>query len=573
MENNNGLQEIEKEIIEYINKYPESEYLNVIKQDSRLNVILALSKIRKNIISWYPFEKDSSVLEIGANFGELTSWLCEHTKKVVALEKSKEKQNAIKIRTKGIQNLEIIENLNNIEEKFDYITIIGLEKISKKPQEILYDLKKYLKPNGKILLATNNKFSVNYISKLNSENETIEDISSKLCSLSEIIKQMEQAGFKNKKVYYPLTDYRLPNAIFIDEEQIKKNIIERNIIYNNEETIKLYEQNNFYRELLGEDIKYLKMFLNSFFIEIFNGKVEENGIKLVAFSNMRKEEFRIKTIMQGEYVYKYSDNKKSKKHIEQVKENIDIIKKSNLNTLDTYDEEKIISKYTNEKTLDKVILEKIENNQKEVAIKIIEKFRNELFEKMEKCNENKNVFDKYNIKYNAEDISKMIFLKYGLWDMTFQNCFLIDNKFYFYDQEWKEEVVPINFILYRAIKYFPEIRLYLTIDELYEILNIDKSMIDLFEELDNKLQDRIRNEVFWKIHKQGKNVKEVKIEKLTDNHTINLQRIALAEKNEEVESLKNEINRLNKELEKIYKSKSWKITEPLRKLRNKKSDN
>ena len=55
MENNNGLQEIEKEIIEYINKYPESEYLNVIKQDSRLNVILALSKIRKNIISWYPF--------------------------------------------------------------------------------------------------------------------------------------------------------------------------------------------------------------------------------------------------------------------------------------------------------------------------------------------------------------------------------------------------------------------------------------------------------------------------------------------------------------------------------------
>lgn len=573
MENNNGLQEIEKEIIEYINKYPESEYLNVIKQDSRLNVILALSKIRKNIISWYPFEKDSSVLEIGANFGELTSWLCEHTKKVVALEKSKEKQNAIKIRTKGIQNLEIIENLNNIEEKFDYITIIGLEKISKKPQEILYDLKKYLKPNGKILLATNNKFSVNYISKLNSENETIEDISSKLCSLSEIIKQMEQAGFKNKKVYYPLTDYRLPNAIFIDEEQIKKNIIERNIIYNNEETIKLYEQNNFYRELLGEDIKYLKMFLNSFFIEIFNGKVEENGIKLVAFSNMRKEEFRIKTIMKGEYVYKYSDNKKSKKHIEQVKENIDIIKKSNLNTLDTYDEEKIISKYTNEKTLDKVILEKIENNQKEVAIKIIEKFRNELFEKMEKCNENKNVFDKYNIKYNAEDISKMIFLKYGLWDMTFQNCFLIDNKFYFYDQEWKEEVVPINFILYRAIKYFPEIRLYLTIDELYEILNIDKSMIDLFEELDNKLQDRIRNEVFWKIHKQGKNVKEVKIEKLTDNHTINLQRIALAEKNEEVESLKNEINRLNKELEKIYKSKSWKITEPLRKLRNKKSDN
>ena len=272
--------------------------------------------------------------------------------------------------------------------------------------------------------------------------------------------------------------------------------------------------------------------------------------------------------MKSYYVYKYNENEKIKEHLDMIKENIEILKRNNLNTLDSYDEEKIISRYTTKKSLDKVILDKIKNGQKEEAIELIKKFKTEIFEKMEKCDSENNVFDKYNIKYKQEDISKMTFLNYGLWDMIFQNCFVIDNKFYFYDQEWCEEKLPINFILYRAIKYFPEVRFYLTIEELYKILNIDESMINLFEELDNKLQENIRNELMWEIHRQGKNVKELKTEKLTADHKVNLSNIALAQKETEINNLKVEINNLNKELEKIYNSRSWKITEPLRKLKN-----
>lgn len=571
MEDKKELREIEKRIIQYIKKYPESEYLKVLEQDSEIEVILALSKIRKNIISWYPFSKECTILEVGSNLGEITRGLCQKAKKVVAVEENSEKQEVIRVRNKEIKNLEIANSLSGIEEKFDYITVIGLEKLNKEPRIILNDLKKYIKPDGKILIATNNKFSANYISKLNSKNETIEFVSEKLYSLPELNKQIEQAGFKYKKVYYPITDYKMANAIFCDDNQIIENIVSRNIVYNDEGTIKLYEQNNLYRELAKENIEYLKMFLNSFFIEIFNQKIEDNGIKLVSFSNMRKEEYRIKTIMKEKYVYKYNENEKSKDHLNQIKENIDIMRNSKLNTLDEYDEEKIISKYTDEKSLDKVIIENLENNEKEKSIELIKRFRNELFEKMEKCEPKKNVFDKYNIKYNIENIADKTFFRYGLWDMTFQNCFIINNELYFYDQEWREEVVPLDFILYRAIKYFPEIRFYLSMEELYDILNIDESMIDLFEKLDNKLQENIRNNLMWKIHKQGKTVKELKIEKLTDNHTMHLQRTALAEKNEEINNLKNETGKLKQELESVYQSRSWKITKPLRKFTNRKN--
>lgn len=573
IEKNNKLQGIEKEIAEYINQYQKNEYLDILKKDSRLDVILALSEIRKNIISWYPFENECSILEIGANFGEITGELCKHAKKVIALEQNTKKKETIEKRNEKFSNLEIVDSLDDINEEFDYITLIGLEKSNLKLHELLGDLRKYLKANGKILLATNNKLSVDNLSKLNRKNETVEDIINKQYSLSELSKQIEQAGFEHEKIYYPLTDYKLPNAIFVSEEQIRENLISRNIFYNDNETIKLYDQNNLYRELLKENIKYLEMLINSFFIEIFNGEPEENGIKLVSFSNMRKEEYRIKTIMKQDYVYKYNDNEKSKQHLNTIKENIDILKRNNFNTLDSYDEEKIISKYTTEKSLDKVILDKVKNNQKEEAILLIKKFKEEIFEKMEKCDSENNVFDKYNIKYKPEDISKMTFLKYGLWDMTFQNCFTIDNEFYFYDQEWKEEKVPMNFILYRAIKYFPEIRFYVIIEELYDILNIDESMVKLFEELDNRLQENIRNELMWKIHKQGKTVKELKIEKLTADHTVNLKNIDLAQKDAEINTLRAEIDKLNSELGKIYNSKSWKITKPLRKIRNIKNSN
>ena len=88
------------------------------------------------------------------------------------------------------------------------------------------------------------------------------------------------------------------------------------------------------------------------------------------------------------------------------------------------------------------------------------------------------------------------------------------------------------------------------------------------EDIDNKLQENIRNELMWKIHRQGKTVKDLKAEKLTADHKMNLSNIALAQKEAEINNLKVEIDKLNKELEKIYNSRSWKITKPLRKLKN-----
>ena len=83
---------------------------------------------RKNIITWYPFEENSAILELAID--EETIEINENTK----------------IITK-------IEELSN-EQKYDYIVIIGCIK---KIEDNFYKLLEVLKENGKVISITDNK--------------------------------------------------------------------------------------------------------------------------------------------------------------------------------------------------------------------------------------------------------------------------------------------------------------------------------------------------------------------------------------------------------------------------------
>ena len=557
---------VDEKIINFINSYDEEEYCKIIENESDIDIILALSEMRNNIINWYPFKEKCSILEIGADYGQITGNLCDKADKVVSLETQEEKRSAIRKRNRNKNNLVIISDFNEICEKFDYITIIGMERVSDKPIELLNFVKQYLKDDGIVLFATDNKLGIKYLSTLNKDGEKETCfIDKKLFTLNELKNQICKAGFENYKMYYPLNDYKLTNAIFTDEIPLSEMNLSRNIIYNESENIKFYEQNVFYEDI-AKDKELCKLFMNSFFVEIFNSDFQENGIKMISFSNMRKKEYRIKTMVEEEFVYKYPRTKHSFEHLEKIKNNIDIINNSNMRTVDSYDETRIISKFINEKTLDKTIVE-MATEDKNNAINIINNFKKMLIEKMQEGDKQNNVFKKYNIEYNEDDFKDVKFVKNGLWDLIFQNCFYIEGEFYFYDQEWIEENIPIGFIFYRNIKYFNGIKKYMKEEELHKLFEITDKQIDVYEKLDDKLQEKIREELVWKIQKQGVYVEDLKKQKLTDNHTINLLNIEIANKNNDIEALKNEKNKLQDEINIIKNSKSWKFVEILRKFR------
>ena len=157
-------------------------------------------------------------------------------------------------------------------------------------------------------------------------------------------------------------------------------------------------------------------------------------------------------------------------------------------------------------------------------------------------------------------------MKNGLWDMTFKNCFLIENELYFFDQEWNAENLPVEYILYRAIFYTISLRRFISIEKLFDKYNLT-AYIELFKRLDDKIQAEIRDDEIWKFYSQNynfnidetkqelKNIQLRSDEQQTEINNLNkrfeAQQLENNNLKEENKQLKEKINSINKEKDKL----------------------
>lgn len=281
---------IEKEILDYTEKYHENEFDKIFENDIRWPIFYHLTDIRKNIINWYPMKKNASVLEIGAGMGAITSVLCEKAGKVTCVELSKQRATAIANRNKECDNLEIIVgNLNDVkfDEKFDYITLIGVFEYaplytnSENPfVDFLTYIKSFLKPDGKILIAIENKLGMKYFAgapedHTNLKYDGIQGYSNKQSvqtfGKKELIDLLAKVGLKHTKFYYPLPDYKLPNVIFSDEYLPNEETINDYNIYYYEGTKIEFDEKLAYNETIKNGV--FDIFSNSFFVEASSKKI------------------------------------------------------------------------------------------------------------------------------------------------------------------------------------------------------------------------------------------------------------------------------------------------------------
>ncbi len=552
---------IDEEIVHIIEEYNQEEYSKVIEGNDRIDVLYALSNIRKNLISWYTFNKNEDILEVNTNFGELTEELCLKAKQVISIEKSLKKANAVKSRLEKTKNLEIVVgNLNKIKlnKKFGYIIINGVEENDFTLGEYLEFCKKYLKDNGTILFTCDNKFGIrNTNVNCNRDTSNINNMSKK--EIEEILKEY---NFNNYKFYYPLPNYKVPNVIFTDKHLPNTESILRDLtLYDKNEVIVVDEREK-YKEIINENKELFPFFANSFLVEITSN---DNKVEFVSFSNSRKEKYRVKTIMYSDIVLKQYADKAAKSHFENIKKNIKILKKKNVDMLDTFDDDIIYSRLIKEESLDKVLIEMFKAGKDEEAFKLIDKFINEIKNKLGETKEKvkTTIFKKYNIEISDELNSKLNYIKYGFFDIIFQNCFYIDNKFYFYDQEWMEENIPFEFIVYRSINYIANSNIKINRKNLYDKFKITE-YLEVFDKLEFILQEEIKDKNIWNIHAANnttvKNIFDTQThyKNLKDFAEINLENERIS-KAKEISDRDKIIKDLTRELDSIKKSKYWKI--------------
>lgn len=569
-EKQNNLTPIEKKIVQIIKDSQKRDYSRIIEENKKLEFMLALSDIRKNILNWYPFMKDATILEIEPNFGEITEVLCEKAQKVVAVESSLEKAQAIEKRFFDNENLEVIvADIENValEEKFDYVILY-------KPKQIKI-AKNFLKPQGIILLATNNRFGISYFAGASYNGKiynTFLENENDLYGKKEIEELLKKENMNQYRFFYPLPNYKCPNVIFSDQYMPNENTTKLmyNIMYNAGSVV-VFDELKALKQVTKNGL--FDFFANSFLIEIKIGQVEvKDAPKFISFNNNRKEKYRLMTIIDKNEVSKKIISEQAIEHIENIELNIKKLKKLGFNVIDYIDNNKVISEHVDQDTFDKLIIKQILSGNSQEAYNLIDKWYGYIRERLLKIKKSElNPKIKENIEEQIPE--NMHILKNGYIDLVFENTFYKDNEFLFFDQEWYEDGIPLEFLLYRAINnmysYNLEIESFLPKIEMFKKYNLEE-YLPLFEKIEQFLQKEIIDDTMNSINKQSLNLL----------HDINYTGILLnqikdfeendVKQNEYIRVLEKSINEQNKYIKQIEEdnAKKQEYIEALEKIKD-----
>ena len=534
----------EKDIKNYIEKYKPEQYEKIIEKDTRTNIVNIFSEMRTNIIKWYPFEPNKKILEIGANYGEITQELVKITPGVTSIEFTKEKIECIKKRIKENVKLILCDNLKELKlpEKYDYIIIIGTGEYAKKLgfknlKEMLEWSYMQLSEEGKMLVAIDNKFGVKYLAGSTRNNKEVPfanyknyvEKDYKLYGKTELENMLKQ--FPKYKFYYPVPNYNLTNMIYTDEYLPKRS--RYNIYYREDEEI-LFNETDF-MEYAIKNSKF-DFFTNSYLIEI--SKTDTSNVWYVNFSNMRQKQYKIITKITSEKVTKEAYGEQGKKHIENIQKNIEKLQQLGYTTCEKFQDGKILSQYINKPTMDEYLAKLLEQDKKEEFIQELDKWYKQL--------------------------------KQGFIDLVFQNVFYDGNEYIVFDQEWYKEDASIEQIMFRSIKslFFQHnyLKNKITIEELYKKYNITQEKIEQFEKEEIKLQEDIVDSKILKFYSEKwKAMTSIEDIKMKYKKQLEQAYLQIQEISNEKDKISEENERLVEEIKKLKNSRFYKWTRFLRK--------
>ena len=459
--------DVETDIIEYIKQYEPEKYSEVLKRDQRFPVFYHLSQYRQHLLDWYPFCQEGTLLEIGGGMGAFTHMFCNKCKKVVTVELSKRRAEAIHWRCRNKQNLDIfVGDLMTAEfgEQFDYVTVLGVLEYqrmfsaSSVPEiDFLRKIKQLLKPGGTLFIAIENRMGLKYWCggvedhsgiPFTSVNQYQYGGKARTFDRQELIQLLQEGGFHQMKFYYPLPDYKFPRVLYTDE-YLPLNNVNACVVPNHYDGTfhtqypLVADERSIYPSIAKNHV--FPYFANSFLVECTLSE-HPSDVRFVATTAERISDYMIRTVIGSNCVYKEAINQQGRSHILQTSQNNMKLQNRGIPVLkQCMDNGRLVTPYVDSKTVEDVLIDLINHNHNQEAIQIVDAF----YEMIQKSSD---VCDECNPRLDCRiDLCSPI-LEHAYCDMIFSNAFYQNNTFLFYDQEWVFEHLPANFVLYRAIK-------------------------------------------------------------------------------------------------------------------------
>lgn len=480
--------EIEDRIVRLIAQNEPEEYVQAIADHYCWSVFYHLTHIRRNILNWYPFSGEASVLEIGCGMGALTGMLCDRCRDVTAVELSQRRATATLLRCRKKENLEIIVgNLNDIqfEKKYDYITLIGVLEYqgnytdgTDPYRDFLKKIKTLLKPDGKLLIAIENQYGLKYWCGAGEDHTGIPfeginqyTLSGGKCrtfSRKGLERLIRDSGFAHVFFYYPMPDYKLPTVIYSQGQLPKnENMMDMQYYYIPNAFTLVAQEKNIYKDIIDNHV--FEFFANSFLVECSDSE-QLGEVTFAKLSSQRLEQYQVGTAFtkEKEVIKFHLQGEKGVPHLNQILQNERELLERGINVWsDVRKENVLISGRSEAKTLEEVLLEEYGSGNTEQILKIYDDLYMDILKSSEAVSWEENLLYTLDPGMKPDREKYGVILEKGYPDMIPRNAFWMQGEICWFDQEWILEHVPAKYILYRAIAL-----LYISFPQLDRILSV-----------------------------------------------------------------------------------------------------
>ncbi len=480
-ENTEEITATEQDIKAYIEKKDPEDYDEILMKDNRWEVFYHLTAMRNSILNWYDFKPDSTILQIGADFGSLTGMLCEKCGHVTVWEKSKFRAETIGIRCRNHRNLAVYSGeteKSDFYQKFDYIVMLGtLEEIGagSSDQEVyvkfLRKCRQFLKKQGKFLIAADNRYGLKYFCgepephtgiPYSGINKYPLGTSGYSFSKQEIREIVQQAGMSDIYFYYPLPDYRLTQLVYSEKYLPNTNLKERLFFYHTVPGCLTALENRLYDDIIGNGV--FEFFANSFLLECgIEPHTGERAVYAAVTTDRGAEDALATVIYDNKTVRKKPLYSQGKNRLKEVYRNISEIHGRGIETVPhSLDGGNLVMPYVQEEMFSDYLK------------RIVKERPNEFEERIEQLyqailNSSEHVSTELNeFPCGGKVIDCGIILKRAYIDMIPLNCFFSKGTLIFFDQEFTKKNYPALYTLFRALKY-----IYLFSPEIDEIVPLE----------------------------------------------------------------------------------------------------
>lgn len=386
-------------------------------------------------------------------------------------------------------------DLGNEKRQFDYIVILSVIESLWEPAAFLHAVKERLTPNGRVLLAMNNRLGLRYFcgdrDPYTGRNfDGIEDYRrayskkedaflGRMYDRSQIGSILREAGFEYVKFYSVLTDLKNPSLIFSENYILNEDLSNRLFpTYNYSDTVFL-EEETLYSTLINNQMFH--QMANAYLIECsLDGKMCD--VSHVTSSLERGKENAMFTIIhESGIVEKKAAYPEGRIKIRELYEHNEDLKAHGIKVVDGKMNQDSYEMPFIQAEVGHLYLKKLLQTDKETFFSKLDHFRDLILQSSEV------------IKPDKGDGQGAV-LRKGYLDLVPLNSFYLDGEFVFFDQEFCVENYPANVLIYRIVA-----TLYAGNIDLQKLLPVDE-LLERYDLLKYKQQwQRLEGEFLSKL--------------------------------------------------------------------------